>query len=100
MRLVTASFALSMLLLEGGTALAGPEWGSPNWTGLYFGAAAGINQSNVDWQENSGTGFSPFAHLGSVNGEARFFTGYDYQVAPRVVAGLEFGAELMNTSAI
>ena len=98
MRIQTAG-AMTLLLLAPGAAVAGPQWNSPDWTGVYFGVSAGADRNNVDWDSDSGTGLSQFAHLGDTNFNAGLFAGYNYRFASRGVAGLELGSDFLTSNA-
>ena len=95
MRIRTAG-TVTLLHLAPGAAIAGPQWSSPDWTGVYFGASAGIDRNNVDGDSDSGTGLTQFAHLGDTNVNVGLFAGYNYEFASRGVAGLELGSVLTS----
>jgi outer membrane immunogenic protein len=86
-----------------------PDAAAPSWTGFYLGASLGAKEANADWTTTSFA--NPFAPPGAFvvdasspanyrPSAARFggLLGYDVQIDPRWVVGLEFDAAVSDTT--
>lgn len=80
-----ATAALAGLSIFDGTALAAPP-PAPSWTGFYIGLSGGYNWQDVDYGNPA---FNGSVDSGGFYGGA--FVGYNFQVGPQWVLGLEAG---------
>ena len=83
-------------------APARPEMAPYNWTGFYFGASVGGRWSQTEWTTTGGIGFPPVppfagaptspASFDSVTARGGVHLGYNWQLAPRWLTGVEADA--------
>lgn len=89
------SVALVSLVVPG-AVLAQDAVDNFSWTGAYVGADVGIGMGSVQRDDIQST---PAVDLGSFGSEqviAGLFAGYDYEVAPGLVFGIEAGLDFFN----
>jgi len=88
------SAAAAADLLPTHKAPPAPVAAAPNWAGAYFGLEGGADWANTDWSTKAlAVGFTPDntsdTRFSQVGGRFGAYAGYNWVVAPTVVAGVE-----------
>lgn len=76
-----------------GTALAADEF---DWTGMRVGADIGLGLGSVNWDTAPGGALENVGSFGSLAVNGGVFAGYDYEVSPGMVFGIEAGLQFFN----